>query len=27
MAVAVVGSLIPAARASLIDPMRVLRDD
>jgi putative ABC transport system permease protein len=27
MAVAVVGSLIPAARASMIDPMRVLRDE
>lgn len=27
MAVAIVGSLIPAARASMIDPMRVLRDE
>jgi ABC-type antimicrobial peptide transport system permease subunit len=27
MAVAAVGSLIPAVRASLIDPMRVLRDE
>ena len=27
MVVAIVGSLIPAARASMIDPMRVLRDE
>jgi putative ABC transport system permease protein len=27
MGVAIVGSLIPAARASMIDPMRVLRDE
>jgi putative ABC transport system permease protein len=27
MVVAIVGSLIPATRASLIEPMRVLRDE